>query len=189
MAPPAWAPVCALENKGYDLEMKGHYARSAEKHGAAVAAARALGDTDSLITACVQLEEVNAVLMHAKAAGVDSSATRYRALQLLRAALPTLQRRNAAGTLRAGACRPAEDAFQAARVRHRFANSPATCATMEPLFGYEMVLTAAVLALLLVAWLAEEDNTADVADLVQCAVSAADMMAQHRACTSTGWCP
>jgi hypothetical protein len=108
VAADALSHLSALDNKAYDLSMKRRHARCAAIRGEAVAAAQALNNADCIITAALQMEEAAALLSHTCAPGVlqaDAHAARERVRQLLRAALPTLQRRKAAGTLLPGAVR------------------------------------------------------------------------------------
>jgi hypothetical protein len=116
-----WAAVSALDAKAFKLCDKGHFARGAEAYGVAAAAAQALGHVDCLVTALLQVDEAHTRITHTRLPGVgddDLVAALTRTYDLLGTAVATLQRRKAAGTLLAGACRPAEEAWN--RARHRF---------------------------------------------------------------------
>jgi len=96
------------------LERKGHFARAAAKYAAAVAAAQELAQPDCLVVAMLQLMCVNTLTCVASAP-TASPAERTAAVQQLfahqDAALETLRRRLAAGTLLGGRCRPYEVAW------------------------------------------------------------------------------
>ncbi len=110
--------VVALTNKAATLEQRGHWARAAEKFAEAVTAAQALHQPDCLIVATLQAAHANALLGHAQTAGVPEArgVELYRSafLELLPPAMASLERRMAADTLLAGACRPYEVAWCAA---------------------------------------------------------------------------
>jgi hypothetical protein len=114
--------VVALVNKATTLENRGHWARAAEKFAEAVAAAQALQQPDCLIVAHLQASHANALLGHAQTAGVPEARRvelmRCAFLELLPAAMASLQRRMTAGMLLAGACRPHEVAWCAATTAH-----------------------------------------------------------------------
>jgi hypothetical protein len=114
--------VVALSNKAATLASKGQYARTAEIHAEAVTAAQALHQPDCLIVAHLQAAHADALLAHANTAGVPAARRaelmRFAFLELLPAAMASLQRRMAAGTLLAGACRPYEVAWNAAKTVH-----------------------------------------------------------------------
>jgi hypothetical protein len=114
--------VVALTNKAVTLESRGHCARAAEVYAAAVAAAQALQQPDCVIMSHLQALHANALLGHAHMVGVpearrvESARSTFR--ELLPPAMASLQRRMAAGTLLAGACRPYEVAWCAATTAH-----------------------------------------------------------------------
>jgi hypothetical protein len=114
--------VVALTNKAVTLEQRGHYARAAEIYAEAVFAAQALHQPDCIIVADMQASHANALLGHAKTAGVpearrvELSCSAY--FELLPAAMASLERRLAADTLLTGACRPHEEAWFAATSAH-----------------------------------------------------------------------
>jgi hypothetical protein len=114
--------VVALTNKAVTLESRGHFARAAEIYAEAVAAAQALHQPDCVIVAYLQVSHANALLGHANTAGVPDARcvelTRSAFLELLPLAMASLERRMAAGTLLAGACRPHEVAWSAAVMAH-----------------------------------------------------------------------
>jgi hypothetical protein len=115
--------VVALVNKATTLESRGHWARAAEIY--AVTAAQALQQPDCVIVAHLQALHANALLGHATTAGVPEARRvellRSAFLELLPAAMASLERRKAAGTLLAGACRPHEVAWHAAKSAHGLA--------------------------------------------------------------------
>jgi hypothetical protein len=114
--------VVALANKAVTLECRGHCARAAEVYAEAVTAAQALHQPDCVIVAYLQAARANPLLGHANTAGVPAARhvelMRMAFLDLLPAAMASLERRLAAGTLRAGACRPHEVAWYAAKMAH-----------------------------------------------------------------------
>jgi hypothetical protein len=177
------AAINALDKAALNLQSKGHFARAAEKRGAAVAAAQALGHADCLITATLQLEEADTWVNHADAPGVtsaDAGAAIVRALHLLDAVIPTLERRMAASTLLAGACRPLEEAWSAARWKLAMGLEDALEGEWQAQFvGYEAYLVAAPVALRVA--LVPALGAPELAQrLVAFVVSALDLMAQPR---------
>jgi hypothetical protein len=112
----------ALTNKALTLEIRGHWARTAEIYAEAAAAAQALHQPDCVIVAHLQASHAEALLAHAETAGVPEARRRElirsALLELLPAAMASLQRRLAAGTLLPGACRPYEMAWWAAKTAH-----------------------------------------------------------------------
>jgi hypothetical protein len=176
------AAVNALSKAASDMQNKGHFARAAVKFGAAVAAAQALGHADCLVTAMLQVEAADTWINHAFAPGVteaDTQAAFVRALQLLDAAAPTLERRRAAGTLRTGACRPLEEAWFAAKLNlaRLRREQREEREWLVPLIGYELCLLAAHVALRFAIAMVLEMGAPDKAQrLVTIAVSAVDML-------------
>jgi hypothetical protein len=182
------AAITALDNKACELTRKDHHARCTEKRAAALAAAQALGFEDCLISASLQTSLVNAWVTEALAPGAAEADTRIgmeRATLLLRdVLLPTLQRRKAAGTLFAGACRSMEVAWCEAKLRHRakigaglHAGHDASAVIWKSLFiGYEAYLFTAVVSLIVAAAAPTVHNL----ELVQFAVTAVDLMMQPR---------
>jgi hypothetical protein len=113
MATPDFSAAWALFAKATGLHHAGHLARAREYTSRALAAAQAVGEPDCLIVARLQvdtttdmLDAADAATDAAQRAGLFRSAT-----ETLSALMATLQRRKAAGTLLAGACRPAEEAW------------------------------------------------------------------------------
>ena len=186
------AAITALDNKACELSRKDHHARCSEKRAAAVAAAQALGFEDCLITAHLQTSLVNAWVTEALAPGAAEAHTRIgmeRATLLLRDVFPTLQRRKAAGTLFAGACRPIEVAWCEAKLRHRakigvglHALQDASAIIWKSQFvGYEAYLFTAVVSLIIAAVTpSAAAPTAHNLELMQFAVTAVDLMMQPR---------
>jgi hypothetical protein len=117
--------VVALTNKALTLTGKGHFARAAEIYAEAVTAAQALHQPDCIIVAQLQASHASALLAHANTAGVPEARgvelTRCAYLELLPAAMASLERRMANGTLLAGVCRPHEVAWCAAKTAHNAA--------------------------------------------------------------------
>jgi hypothetical protein len=113
----------ALTNKAVTLESRGHWARAGEIYYAeAVTAAQTLQQPDCVIVAHLQALHANALFGHAHTAGVPeahrTALRRSALLELLPAAMASLERRKAAGTLLPGACRPYEVAWCAAKTAH-----------------------------------------------------------------------
>ena len=178
------AAVSALENKASELVVKTHWARAAEKRAAAVAAAQALGYTDCLITAWLQANLASLYISHAftsASADVDVEAALRSALLVLHAAVETLKRRKAAGTLLAGACRPIEIAWYDSKIQSKvrsegvadFASAWRGC-----FIGYDAYLAAASALLTYCQYLDSFDFAAELTDFV---VSAIDLVMQPRA--------
>jgi hypothetical protein len=136
--------VVALTNKATTLDSRGHFARAAEVYAEAVTAAQALHQPDCVVVAQLQASHANALVGHANMAGVPEARCRElmrcALLELLPAAMASLQRRMAAGTLLAGACRPHEVAWWAAKTAHDealAANMP-NAAVCEPFTAEEL---------------------------------------------------
>jgi hypothetical protein len=114
--------VVALSNKASALEHRGHWARAAEVHAEAVTAAQALHQPDCLLVAQLQALHADALRGHSNMVGVPEARRvellRCAFLELLPAAMASLERRLAAGTLLPGACRPYEAAWCAAKIAH-----------------------------------------------------------------------
>jgi hypothetical protein len=157
--------VVALTNKAMTLTGKGHFARAAEIYAEAVTAAQALHQPDCVIVAHLQAGHANALLAHANTAGVPETRRvelwRSAFLELLPLAMASLERRMAADTLLAGACRPYEMAWSAAKLAHGLAlaaNLPHTAEARVPptaeemsawsaYVGYDAVVFTAAMAL------------------------------------------
>jgi hypothetical protein len=201
MSAEAVARVAALDDTAFKYHSKAHFARAAEKYGAACDAAQALGFADCLITAHLQLDEATARHAHAASPGVppaEAHAALQRTVALLRAATLAVRRRKAAGTLLPGACRPHEVAWYAARRCHRAAQLNAAalgaglhpgsqCLTPGPLVGYDAYLNAAGGGLNILAELEVHDaGSAQAAqEVVDFAVSAVALVQQPRTHCST----
>jgi hypothetical protein len=137
--------VLALTNKAVTLEGRGHWVRAAETFAEAVTAAQALHQPDCIIVSHLQTSQANALLGHATTAGVPEARRvellRSAFLELLPAAIASLERRLGAGTLLAGACRPHEVAWCAAKSAHAnalAASMPNAAAVREPFTAAEM---------------------------------------------------
>jgi hypothetical protein len=166
--------VVAFANKAATLTSKGHWARAAEIYAEAVDAAQALHQPDCVIVADMQALHANALLAHACTAGVPEARRvelmRSAFLELLLAAMAPLQRRMAAGTLLAGACRPHEVAWFAAKTVHANAlagSMPNAAARVPPTaeetsawsayVGYDAYMRTAGIALQLCALCTDVD--------------------------------
>jgi hypothetical protein len=116
------ARAVALSNKAATLKSKGKFARAAEIYAEAVTAAQALLQPDCVIVAHLQALHATALFGHAYTAGVPEARgvhlMRLALQELLPPAMASLERRKAAGTLLAGACRPHELAWCAATTTH-----------------------------------------------------------------------
>jgi hypothetical protein len=178
--------ITALNNKAEDLLGKGHCARAIEKRHAAYAAAEALGNDDNLVAAVLQLYEANDVISSSRFDKQSCVECMLRARDLVVAAIAVLQRRRAAGTLLAGACRPEEVAWNASRLQHRvgerriFPDVQASIAKASVFLGYEALLTGAAFAAMFA--LLDDDGplTEMEIELLQFCASATDLMSQPR---------
>jgi hypothetical protein len=153
--------VNALMTKASVLNSKGQCARAAESYANAITAAEALSQRDCLVVAYLQVLHANALLSVGEGPGADVTSAYFTTtrrlvfLDLLPAPLETLQRRNAAGTLRSGACRPHEQAMFVAKVESQAKSLPLAArdalvrrsAAAAVHVGYEVFLAAARLAL------------------------------------------
>ncbi len=145
------ARATELSGAALALEFKGHAARAAAKYALAVQAALELAQPDCLVVAFLRLACVNALTCVASAPAMDDQ--RMSAVQDLfmhqEAALETLQRRLAAGTLLAGCCRPYEVAWYKERTSQtsKLASGPppsaAGKAEWATLIGFDALLRAA----------------------------------------------
>ena len=97
------------------LNDKGHFARAAEKYGASVAAAaQELAADDCLVVAYLQALQSFSFICHSHVPALSTAevtAARQTACELLDSCTTTLLRREEAGTLLPGRCRPAEVAW------------------------------------------------------------------------------
>jgi hypothetical protein len=154
----AVAQVLAATVKADACLAKRDFLHGAQRYARAVAVAQAaLGASDCLVVASLQLDEAYALCCHGKIDGVahtDAVAALRRAYEvLLPAAVGTLERRRAAGTLFAGTCRAAEEAWRHA---HTAAKIAAHCQRLGAAVvphkasgaevGYEAYLDAANMA-------------------------------------------
>jgi hypothetical protein len=160
--------IVALANKAETLTSRGHWARAAEVYTEAVTTAQALQQPDCIIVAELQASRADALLAHANTTGVPAARrvelTRCAFLELLPPAMASLERRMAAGTLLAGACRPYEMAWRAAKTAHgdalvasmphAAARAPPTAAQMSAssaYVGYDTYMRTASIGLELCA--------------------------------------
>jgi hypothetical protein len=185
MAAPDVSAVVSLYNKAVDLHTMGHMARYC-----ALAAAQALDAPDCLIVAKLQLHVTASSFVRAEAAATDDAqrAGLYRAaVESWSAGVTSLQRRKADGTLSAGACRPAEEAFELQTTAHMqrvcrdVVDDAAAC--MAPLIGYATLLKAAEQSLLFVNRFVGGKlalTSAQLRAAFTLAADAADVMSQTR---------
>jgi len=189
--------VTALAVKGYELSLKGHNARAAEKFRLAVEEAeKALPDPDCLVTCLLRHEQLHALLRHASSAAKPADANdalREACLRLLPSVMAVLERRKAAGTLLPGSWYPAEEAYQTAMALHCLeldgltqASARKNAVALAPQVGVEtFIRVAAAVAYMLnnmgtlqrVFVLSVEQIDADYLFVA----SALDLMAQPRA--------
>jgi hypothetical protein len=184
--------VIALTDKAATLECRGHWARAAEIYAEAAAAAQALHQPDCVLVAYLQASLANALLGHADTAGVPEARRvelrRSAFVELLPPAMASLQRRLAAGTLLAGACRPHEVAWCAATTAHP--NSSPTAEEMlawSAYVGFKKYMVTARIALELCARATTNlcfAQTLNLPEAVACSsvfvASAFDMMQQRK---------
>ncbi len=200
--------VAALTNKAVTLTGRGHWARATEIYVEAVAAAQALQQPDCIIVAHLQASRADALLSHAQTVGVPEARSvelmRSAFLELLPAAMASLERRKAAGTLLAGACRPHEVAWCAAKLAHDEAldaknvvpNAAArapTAAEEMPAWtayvGYDAYIRSAAIALELCALCTDVDaaQTLNLSEAAAVACSAFVASAFDMMQLRTGW--
>ena len=108
--------MTSLAAKGRELALKGHYVRAAEKYSnAAEEAEKTLLLPDCLVLCSLLQGQIDALLGHATASPVTPAdaddALREACLRLLPYVKAAVERRQAAGTLLPGSCRPVEEAF------------------------------------------------------------------------------
>jgi hypothetical protein len=176
--------LLALDKKAFELCKKGHYARAAETYDAAVLEAQALGQTNCLITATLQLEAAGTWYTHAFAPGVldaDRDAALNRAALYLRLAHPVLVLRNAAGTLQPSKCRRGEEVWN--KTRPHFGSA---AGRLGPFIGYDAFLSAAALEMQVHDFGQGESHPQEAAELVSFVVSAVDLVLQPQ---QTFGCP
>ena len=161
MAPPDISDAVSLFNKAFDLESRGHVARVCELRARALSVSKARGSEDCLIVAMVQLDITQQSLWLADRPITDrgeQARILVAAVQPWQEVAAVLQRRYAAGTLLAGACRPAEVAWhvqtsvhisRSLRERALVTTADETTALAGPLVGYEALLVAADMGLYL----------------------------------------
>ena len=145
--------VVALSCKALELQKKGHYARSMEKCAAAIAAAQELAQEDCLVVTHLQLLLNDSLLGYVRTPGVAAEAgdaAERQGFQVLVAAIATLERRRAAGTLLAGKCRkwPEEEWYGHVLQHRQFmvghpVHTPEVLALLVPFVGYDAYLDAA----------------------------------------------
>ena len=141
------ARVLVFYRKATELADKGHMLRASENYGRAVEAARALGP-DNLVVVGLQRNQATMMLNYAATvkntkADVDPlavAAHRADCVTLYSAAVATLERRRAAGTLLEGKCTAAEEAWYATQLREAPQLSAADAAAWAPLVGYDVYL-------------------------------------------------
>jgi hypothetical protein len=128
--------VVALANKATVLHEQGAYARAAELYARAAAAAQALGARDCLVVAALQIEQASCWVLQSRsplvATPADAASMHDAAMALLPAAMATLLRRRAAGTLLPGTCAPHEEAWERARLTHELKLNAASDDECDP---------------------------------------------------------
>ena len=156
MATPNMAGSLGLYKAAQELSSKGRFARAAEKHGgAAAAAAQELKAEDCLVVAYLRAAQAETLICHSWAPTL-TVAERDEARQtvtsvLLPQCVSTLTRRKAAGTLLPGSCRAAEVAWVRATVERKLLAqgglpaevSSALAEASAPLLGLEAYWLAA----------------------------------------------
>jgi hypothetical protein len=146
--------VLSLSRTGFDLSMKGHSARAAEKYAlAAEEAEETLPVPDCLIACRLRQSQLHALLVYATCSAVEppdvDDALREVILRLP-SLMAVLDRRKAAGTLLPGSCRPVEEAYQTAAKWQELkleGNTPASAAVeavvAAPFVGVETYMCVA----------------------------------------------
>jgi len=175
------ARVMAFYQKARELDEKGHLLRASENYARADEAARALDPgPDNVVALNMQRWKASVLRNHAYAVGeTDAVAVdpRHRAdcISLLSSVVAALERRRVAGTLLAGKCTLAEEAWHAVEVR---AFPAASVTWRAQLVGYDIFLQTAmsVLGVLVNAWFfASECSATQFECFVQHVAHAADM--------------
>ena len=148
--------VLALTQKVAELHRKEHHARAVEKSAAAISAAQELAQEDCLVVVHLQLLHITALNEHAQTPGLAVEALSqalYQPLEMVLAVIEALERRRAAGTLLAGACRswPEEEWYGEYLQRREALNrqepyTPEELALLVKLVGYDAYLMAAAAA-------------------------------------------
>jgi hypothetical protein len=184
--------VLALTTKGMTPESTASWARAAEIYAEAVAAAQALQQPDCVIVAHLLTYHADALLMYADTAGVPKARRaeliRSALLELPPPAMASLDRRLAAGTLLAGACRPYEVAWCAAVTAHAEAlaakHRPTTpqvgpqMSAWTAYVGYDAYIGTARIALELCA-LATNLNSARALNLTEATLQACSVFVER----------
>jgi hypothetical protein len=150
--------VVLLVNKACELTHVGRVERSAEYERRALAAAEALGAEDCLIVAKLQRFVANTTYVTEvkRWRATDATPQFASCVPLFMAAVTTLQRRRAAGTLLFGRCRAAETTFEQ-RISEHYADALGvrkardTAGTVAQFIGYSTFLEVADLAKRLIA--------------------------------------
>ena len=176
---------------------KGHFARALDKQQAAIAAAKALGNSpDCLITAALQLEKVRCSVLYAQflkrqIPRSDADADCSPAIDLLFITMEALGRRKAAGTLLPGSCRTLEVEWNALRHRSAIEEFSSDSAFRDrfvsdgaPLIGYEAYLIAAAVAATFIvgsaAPVSASEIDSSIVQLLEFVTSAVNLMALPR---------
>ena len=132
-------------------------ARAAAYRERALVAAQALGVTDCLIVATLQLETADCllnVLAEQSDDGAQRAALHATAVERFLAAAATLQRRRAAGTLLPGCCRVAEVNWRRRTSKHQDEADRTNSARMV---GYGCFMKAACCAVVIIVRTAKYD--------------------------------
>jgi hypothetical protein len=148
-----------LYETAHGLIIKGHFARAAEKHGrAAAAAAQELAAEDCLVVAYQRAAQAEALMYHSSAPTLTAAEVAEARETVVSVLLPqcmsTLMRRKAAGTLLPGSCRVEEVAWCRVFMERKLLRdgAPAEVAragaqALAPTLGFEAYMFAACVAL------------------------------------------
>lgn len=181
--------VTALDAQAFRLSKKTHFARCADKFGEAATAAKALGFEDCLIVAMLQADELDARMTLMGSPGVEPIHQKLalaNVFLLLTSLFDTLRRRRDAGTLLAGACRPAEVAWNKARQRARDPHGELNpYEWMAPFIGYDAYLTTAaictdVIALVCATGAEKQSKLTYPVELAEFVASAVELLVKPR---------
>jgi hypothetical protein len=153
MTTPHDSPSIELSVAAEKLRVKGHYARAAEKYGAAAAAAaQELAAKDCLVVTLLRTRQAYSIVCHCSIEtlpAAEREAGRHTATELLPPCFSTLTRRKAARTLLPGSCRPTEVAWYWAfqTCGYRDAEARPLADALSVVVGTETYASAAVAAL------------------------------------------
>ena len=180
----------ALYAKAEELSNKGHLLRAAENYGRAAEAALALG-ADNLVSLHMQLMQGCSLFSHSVTAAETRSADprtraahRAECIALHVRALEALERRRMAGTLLAGKCAAAKEAWFASKMQRENAGLAADEAhRLAVLVGYDRFVVASRNAWLVLSdarLFAAECSDAQFQFFAEYVVHTAELMMQQR---------